>query len=97
MSDEKRMDEVMKKIFILLNEEKVSPYDALMIAEEIFQTSVERVAAAQNINPDQLRYRLAKQIFGGDFGVKSEPEKKVLVVGQDRGWVGNTKTTTENN
>jgi len=97
MFDEKRMDEVMKKIFILLNEEKISPYDGLMIAEEILQSSVERIAAAQNINPDQLRYRLAKQLFGGNLGIKGEPEKKVLVVGQDHGWVGNTKTTTENN
>ncbi len=97
MLDEKKMEEIIKKIFIILNEERVSPYDGLMIAEEILQSSVERIAATQNLNPDQLRYKLAKQLFGGNFGTKSEPQKKVLVVGEDRGWIGNTKTTTENN
>jgi len=93
MPNPERIDEIIKQIFAVLNEKKISPEEGLMIAEEILFSSMERMSKIHNISLEEIQSRLAEHFLGG----QKEPSKKIFKVGQGHGWIGNPKAMTENN
>lgn len=99
MANHSRSEELIKQIFEFLNQQKVSPEEGFLIAEEILLSSVERFAKLNNLNPEDVKDR----ILGAHTGLNSNldhpmPEKKKpYMVGSGRGWIGNPNATTENN
>ena len=91
MPDESRLDALISQIFEVLDQERVSPEEGLMIAEEILISSVERLAKSKKISLEQLQAKLAER-FSPQHG---EPRK--MMIGSNRGWIGNPKTMTEDN
>jgi hypothetical protein len=93
MPNPDRMDEIIKQIFTVLNEKKISPEEGLMIAEEILFSSMERMAKIHNISIEEIQARIAEHFLGG----QKDTSKRVFKIGQGHGWIGNPKTLTENN
>lgn len=94
MPKQDRIEEIMLELFSLLNEKKVSPEEGFLIAEEILMTSMERYAKQNNVSPDEVHSKLLDHLIGGK---QKSHQKSVYVVGQNRGWIGNPKSQTENN
>jgi hypothetical protein len=93
MPDQSRAEELIRIIFEVLNQQKVSPEEGFVIAEEILLSSVERLAKINNLSPEQVNNHLLKQA-----GLQEAPTKKTpYIVGSGRGWIGNPNATTENN
>ena len=93
MPNQERIEEIMQEVFSLLNEKKVSPEEGFLVAEEILMTSMERYAKIHGVSPDEIHSRLLDHLIG-----RQKPAgKTVFMVGQNRGWIGNPKTQTENN
>jgi len=99
MPDHSRSEDLIKEIFEFLNQKKVSPEEGFLIAEEILLSSVERFAKLNNINPEDVKDRILGFSSGlnPDFDHPTPERKNPYMVGSGRGWIGNPKTTTENN
>lgn len=91
MPDASRLDALINQIFKVLDEERVSPEEGLMIAEEILISSVERLAKSKKISLEELQAKLAER-FSPQYA-----QPKRMMIGSNRGWVGNPKTMTEDN
>jgi len=94
MPKQDRIQEIMSELFSLLNEKKVSPEEGFLIAEEILMTSMERYARLNNVSPDEIHNKLVDHLT---VGKQKSSQRVVYVVGQNRGWIGNPKSQTENN
>ena len=94
MPKQDRIEEIMLELFSLLNEKKVSPEEGFLIAEEILMTSMERYAKQNNVSPDEVHSKLLDHLIGEK---QKSHQRSVYVVGQNRGWIGNPKSQTENN
>ncbi len=86
-----RVDQLIGIIFEVLNQEKVSPEEAFMIAEEILASSLERLAKQNNLSVEELREKIAKSLY------HKSPPQPMIGIGSNRGWVGNSKALKENN
>jgi hypothetical protein len=86
-----RMDALIGIIFEILNQEKVSPEEAFILAEEILASSLERLAKQNNLSVEELREKIAKSLM------HKSPSQPRIGIGSNRGWVGNPKALRENN
>jgi hypothetical protein len=93
MPDPDRIDQIIKQIFTVLNESKISPEEGFMIAEEILFSSMERMAKIHNISVEEIQAKIAEHLLGG----AKEPPARGFRIGQGHGWIGNPKAITENN
>lgn len=91
MPESTRLDDLIGQIFQVLNQEKVSPEEGFIIAEEILISSIQRLAKSNNLSVEELRQKLIERL------TPQHPSAKKLMIGSGRGWVGNPKTITENN
>lgn len=97
MSDRSRDEELIKKVFDLLTQNKVSPKEGFFLAREIMFSSVEAYAKTNNLSPEDLLERIIHEGFGSNLEVLASNKKEPYIVGSGRGWVGNHNATTENN
>jgi hypothetical protein len=95
--DQAKIDEIILKIFSLLNEQKVSPEEGFVVAEEILMSSMEKFAKIHGVSVDEIHAKLVDHISGGLRASSGHKKQPTYVVGQNRGWIGNPKTQTENN
>lgn len=92
-----KLQEIVIEVFSVLNKNKVSPEEGFYIAQEILATSIERFANINNISVDDIQNKLI-QVMTNSVATPAERKKKaVYIIGQDRGWVGNQNTLTEDN
>jgi|LauGreSBDMM110SN_4_FD.fasta_scaffold309302_2 hypothetical protein len=97
MSNQSREDELIRQVFDLLTQNKVSAKEGFLLAREIMLSSVEAYAKTNNLSPEDLLARIIHEGFGSDLELPIVKSKEPYVVGSGRGWVGNYNTTTENN
>jgi hypothetical protein len=97
MSDQSREDELIRQVFDLLAQNRVSPKEGFLLAREIMLSSVEAYAKTNNLSPEDLLARIIHEWSGSDLELPPSNKKEPYMVGSGRGWVGNYNTTTENN
>lgn len=97
MSDQSREDELIRQVFDLLAQNRVSPKEGFLLAKEIMLSSVEAYAKTNNLSPEDLLARILHDGFGSGLEAPVVKTKEPYVVGSGRGWVGNHNATTENN
>jgi len=97
MSNQSREDELIRQVFDLLTQNKVSAKEGFLLAREIMLSSVEAYAKTNNLSPEDLLARIIHEGFGSDLESPMVKNKEPYVVGSGRGWVGNYNATTENN
>jgi hypothetical protein len=103
--DLNKLQEVVIEVFSVLNKNKVSPEEGFYIAQEILATSIERFENTNNISIDDIKHKLINDIKNklidvmmNSVAAPAEKKKRAIyIVGQDRGWVGNQNTLTEDN
>lgn len=90
-----RITALIKKMFSLLNKENASTDEALVVAEEIMLSAIERLAKENNMTFEEVQERMYGQPS------KQQPKKQSVIdgleIGAGRGWVGNAKALSENN
>lgn len=92
-----KLEQIVIEVFSVLNKNKVSPEEGFYIAQEILATSIERFANTNNISIEDVQHRLIEMITSSVAAPAGKKKRSVYVIGQDRGWVGNPKTLTEDN
>jgi hypothetical protein len=92
-----KLEEIVIEVFSVLNKNKVSPEEGFYIAQEILATSIERFAKTNNISIEDVRHKLIEVMTNSVAAPAAKKNKAVYVIGQDRGWVGNQNTLTEDN
>lgn len=97
MSNQSRDEELIKQVFDLLSQNKVSPKEGVFLAREIMFASVEAYAKANNLSPEDLLARILHDVFDSGLEAPVVKTKEPYVVGSGRGWTANHNATTENN
>lgn len=92
-----KLEQIVIEIFSVLNKNKVSPEEGFYIAQEILATSIERFAKTNNISIEDVQHKLIEMLTNSVSAPAGKKKQAIYVVGQDRGWVGNPNTLTEDN
>jgi hypothetical protein len=93
MPNTDKTTEIINQVLAILNENKVSPEEGFRVAEEILFASMEGMAKLHNVSLEEIQARLGESLLSG----AKEHQSKGFRIGQGHGWVGNSKTMTENN
>lgn len=92
--DQVRMNDLMKKVFFLLNQENVTVDEAILLGEEIMFSAIEKMAKENNLSVEDIQHKMY-----GNLAQEQQRRSPFdgLEIGSKRGWIGNGVVMTENN